>query len=59
MSALVSEMPRRNGWTMTEHAGDRDPGTRSGCSTARPGFVAVMSQVGLVRWCQDGSGRAA
>ena len=25
MSALVSEMPRRNGWTIAEHAGDRTP----------------------------------
>ena len=25
MSALVSELPRRNGWTIAEHAGDRAP----------------------------------
>ena len=25
MSALVSELPRRNGWTIAEHAGDRTP----------------------------------
>ena len=25
VSALVSEMPRRNGWTIAEHAGDRTP----------------------------------
>jgi len=25
VSALVSELPRRNGWTMAEHAGDRGP----------------------------------
>jgi hypothetical protein len=25
MSALVSEMPRRNGWTIAQHAGDRTP----------------------------------
>ena len=25
VSALVSELPRRNGWTMAEHAGDRSP----------------------------------
>ena len=25
MSALVSELPRRNGWTIAQHAGDRSP----------------------------------
>ncbi len=25
MSALASEMPKRNGWTIAEHAGDRSP----------------------------------
>ena len=25
VSALVSEMPKRNGWTIAEHAGDRTP----------------------------------
>ena len=25
MSALVSEMPKRNGWTIAQHAGDRTP----------------------------------
>jgi hypothetical protein len=25
VSALVSELPRRNGWTIAEHAGDRTP----------------------------------
>jgi SRSO17 transposase len=25
VSALASELPRRNGWTMAEQAGDRDP----------------------------------
>ena len=25
VSALVSELPKRNGWTMAEHAGDRGP----------------------------------
>jgi hypothetical protein len=25
VSALVSEMPKRNGWTIAEHAGDRSP----------------------------------
>jgi hypothetical protein len=25
VSALVSELPRRNGWTMAELAGDRSP----------------------------------
>ena len=25
VSALVSEMPKRNGWTIAQHAGDRTP----------------------------------
>jgi len=25
VSALVSEMPKRNGWTIAQHAGDRSP----------------------------------
>ncbi|GAA2095203.1 hypothetical protein HKK74_35005 [Actinomadura alba] len=25
VSALVSELPKRNGWTIAEHAGDRSP----------------------------------
>jgi len=25
VSALVSELPRRNGWTIAQHAGDRTP----------------------------------
>jgi hypothetical protein len=25
VSALVSELPKRNGWTIAEHAGDRTP----------------------------------
>jgi histidinol-phosphate/aromatic aminotransferase/cobyric acid decarboxylase-like protein len=26
VAALVSELPKRNGWTIAEHAGDRTPG---------------------------------
>jgi hypothetical protein len=25
VSALVSELPKRNGWTIAQHAGDRTP----------------------------------
>jgi hypothetical protein len=31
VSALVSEMPKRNGWTITKHAGDRTPDRTSDC----------------------------
>ena len=46
VSALVSELPRRNGWTIAEHAGDRTPDrmqrllNRASWDTA-----AAMSQV--------------
>ena len=46
VSALVSELPKRNGWAIAEHAGDRTPDrtqrllNRAACDTP-----AAMSQV--------------
>ena len=46
MSALVSEMPRRNGWTIAQHAGDRAPdGTQRLLNRAAWDTPAAMSQV--------------
>jgi SRSO17 transposase len=46
MSALVSEMPRRNGWTIAEHAGDRTPDrTQRLLNRAAWDTFAAMSQV--------------
>jgi hypothetical protein len=30
-AALMSQIPRRNGWTIAEHAGDRAPDRTHGC----------------------------
>jgi hypothetical protein len=46
MSALVSEMPRRNGWTIAQHAGDRAPDqTQRLLNRAAWDTPAAMSQV--------------
>jgi SRSO17 transposase len=46
VSALVSEMPRRNGWTIAQHAGDRTPDrTQRLLSRAAWDTFAAMSQV--------------
>jgi SRSO17 transposase len=46
MSALVSEMPRRNGWTIAQHAGDRTPDrTQRLLNRAAWDTPAAMSQV--------------
>jgi hypothetical protein len=46
MSALVSEMPRRNGWTIAQHAGDRTPDrTQRLLNRAAGDIAAAMSQV--------------
>ncbi|HMH93293.1 MAG TPA: transposase, partial [Streptosporangiaceae bacterium] len=46
MSALVSEMPKRNGWTIAQHAGDRTPDrTQRLLSRAAWDTFAAMSQV--------------
>jgi SRSO17 transposase len=46
VSALVSEMPRRNGWTIAQHAGDRTPDrTQRLLNRAAWDTFAAMSQV--------------
>jgi SRSO17 transposase len=46
LSALVSQIPTRNGWTIAEHAGDRTPDrTRRLLNRAVWDTVAAMSQV--------------
>ena len=46
MSALVSELPRRNGWTIAEHAGDRTPDRMQRLlNRASWDALAAMSQV--------------
>ena len=58
MSALVSEMPRRNGWTIAQHAGDRDPDrTQRLLNRAAWDTFAAMSQVG--RFAASGLDQAA
>jgi SRSO17 transposase len=47
VSALVSEMPKRNGWTIAQHAGDRTPDrTQRLLNRAAWDTFAAMSQVG-------------
>ena len=46
MSALVSELPRRNGWTIAQHAGDRTPDrTQRLLSRAAWDAFAAMSEI--------------
>ena len=46
VSALVSEMPKRNGWTIAEHAGDRTPDrTQRLLNRASWDTLAAMSKV--------------
>jgi SRSO17 transposase len=46
LSALASEMPKRNGWTIAEHVGDRTPDrTQRLLNRAVWDALAVMSQV--------------
>jgi SRSO17 transposase len=46
LSALVSQMPKRNGWTIGEHAGDRTPDrTQRLLNRAVWDTLAAMSQV--------------
>jgi SRSO17 transposase len=46
VSALVSEIPKRNGWTIAQHAGDRTPDrTQRLLNRAAWDTVAAMSQV--------------
>jgi hypothetical protein len=46
VSALVSEVPKRNGWTIAEHAGDRSPDrTQRLLNRASWDTLAAMSEV--------------
>jgi DDE superfamily endonuclease len=46
VSALLSELPRRNGWTIAQHAGDRTPNrTQRLLNRAAWDTFAAMSQV--------------
>ena len=46
MSALVSEMLKRNGWTIAQHAGDRSPDrTQRLLNRASWDALAAMSEV--------------
>ena len=46
VSALVSDLPKRNGWTIAEHAGDRTPDrTQRLLNRASWDMLAAMSQV--------------
>ena len=48
VSALVSEMPKRNGWTIAQHAGDRSPDrTQRLLNRASWDALAAMSEA---RW---------
>ena len=46
VSALASELPKRNGWTIAEHVGDRSPDrTQRLLNRASWDEMAAMSQV--------------
>jgi SRSO17 transposase len=64
VSALVSEVPRRNGWTIAQHAGDRSPDrTQRLLNRASWNTLAAMSEVrrfgaaGLAGAARRGRGR--
>jgi SRSO17 transposase len=58
LSALVSEIPKRNGWTIAEHVGDRTPDrTQRLLNRAAWDTVGVMSEVR--RFVATGLDRAA
>lgn len=58
MSALVSEIPRRNGWTIAQHAGDRSPDrTQRLLNRASWDTLAAMSEIR--RFGADGLAGAA
>jgi SRSO17 transposase len=58
VSALVSEMPKRNGWTIAQHAGDRAPDrTQRLLNRASWDTLAAMSEVR--RFAAAGLGEAA
>ena len=58
VSALVSELPKRNGWTIAQHAGDRSPDrTQRLLNRASWDTLAAMSEVR--RFGADGLAEAA
>jgi hypothetical protein len=60
VSALVSDMPKRNGWTIAQHAGDRTPDrTQRLLNRASWDTLAVMSEVRRVRGSRPGRGGGA
>jgi SRSO17 transposase len=58
ISALVSELPRRNGWTMAEHAGDRGP-DRMQRLLNRASWDTLAAMSGVRRFAWAGLGTAA
>jgi hypothetical protein len=59
VSALVSELPRRNGWTIAQHGGDRTPDrTQRLLNHAAWDTFTAMSQVPPVRGGGPGRGGA-
>ena len=66
VSALVSDLPKRNGWTTAEHAGDRGPDRMQRLlNRASWDAPAVMSEVRRFAWAglekaaqRDGDGAA-
>ena len=60
VSALVSELPKRNGWTIAEHAGDRTPDRMQRLlNRASWDALAAMSEVRRFAAGGPGRGRAA
>ena len=62
VSALVSELPKRNGWTIAQHAGDRSPDrTQRLLNRASWYTLAAMSEVrrfGAAAWLKRPAGAA-
>lgn len=42
LSALISEVPRKNGWQIAEYVGDVSPDRTSGCSMTRCGTTTPL-----------------
>ncbi|MGH3274946.1 MAG: IS701 family transposase, partial [Streptosporangiaceae bacterium] len=58
VSALVSELPKRNGWTMAQHAGDRGP-DRMQRLLNRASWDALAAMSGVRRFAAAGLAQAA
>ena len=58
ISALVSELPKRNGWTMAQHAGDRSP-DRMQRLLNRASWDTLAAMSGVRRFAADGLAQAA